>query len=86
VWEGDELPEVELDGGRRLPKTVLDLSGMELGLSEDGSPSWLDRTTHLRDRDDLGPFRLGYLEALLRVADWRGSAEGDLRRAGRLDP
>jgi CRISPR-associated endonuclease/helicase Cas3 len=50
---------------------------MELGLSAAGS-SWLERMLALRDRD--GPFRLAYLEALLRVADWRASAkerEGD---------
>ncbi len=27
----------------------------------------------LRDGPDLGPFRLAYLEALVRIADWRAS-------------
>lgn len=72
VWEGDELRSAELGGGVILPKTRLDLSYMELGESELG-PSWLARTLALRDHSSLGPFRLAFLEALLRVADWRGS-------------
>ncbi|NIP67094.1 hypothetical protein GWN63_03420 [Candidatus Bathyarchaeota archaeon] len=51
----------------------LDLSPMELGISPTGEPSWLDRVMRLRDREDLGLFKLGYLEALLRIADWKGS-------------
>ncbi|HEX9302755.1 MAG TPA: hypothetical protein VF959_10435 [Casimicrobiaceae bacterium] len=29
----------------------------------------------LPEREGLGPFRLTYLEALLRAADWRASRE-----------
>jgi CRISPR-associated endonuclease/helicase Cas3 len=28
----------------------------------------------LRDREDLGPFRLAFCEAAVRSADWRASA------------
>jgi CRISPR-associated endonuclease/helicase Cas3 len=44
---------------------------MKMGTGEHG-PSWLARTVALRDR--LGPFRLAYLETILRAADARASA------------
>lgn len=72
IWEGDTLPEFDLGGGQRLPKTSLNLSYMEFGESALGA-SWLARMLSLRDNPSLGPFRLAYLEALLRVADWRAS-------------
>ena len=39
---------------------------------------WRTRMGVLLDRKDLGPFRLGFLEALVRMADWRGSANGEV--------
>lgn len=71
LWDGDELPAADLGGGLEIPATKLDLSFMELGEGPRG-PSWLGRTIVLRD--ELGSFRLAYLEALMRVADWRASA------------
>ena len=85
VWEGDTIPRVELDAVNFVPESVLDLSIMELGMHEDGEPTWLDRTTRLRDGEDLGLFKLGYMEALLRVADWRGSGRDYLAEHGRVD-
>lgn len=87
VWEGDELPSVELGNGLTVPKTELDLGLMELGervLNCESKPSWLARVLQLRDeldgeRPKYGPFRLCYLETLLRVADWRGSKAGEQR-------
>ena len=73
VWEGDELPEVDLGGGTVSPKTILNLVYMELGESETTGPSWLARMLALRDAPNLGLFRLAFLESLLRVADWRAS-------------
>lgn len=69
VADGDSLPEVKTPIGT-IPATSLNLAGMELG----ADPSWSDVVLRLRDASDLGPFRLGFLEALLRVADWRASA------------
>lgn len=72
VWEGDELGPIPLDG-TQIPALRLDLSVMEVGRGPDGRPSWAERV--LRLRDALGPFRLAFLETLLRVADWQASAE-----------
>jgi CRISPR-associated endonuclease/helicase Cas3 len=75
VSEGDMLPETVLGGGVVMPATTLRLSFMDLGSDEETGPSWLARTLALRD--GLGPFRLAFLEALLRVADWRASRNGE---------
>lgn len=79
IWDGDILPAVTLGDGTAVPETTLSLHLMELGGTE-GEPSWLERMLALRDR--CGPFRLAYLEALLRVADWRASAKERENHAG----
>jgi CRISPR-associated endonuclease/helicase Cas3 len=71
IWHGDKLPAVPL-GEFTTPEVSLDLSFMQMGEGQHG-PSWLARTVGLRDR--LGPFRLGFLETLLRAADERASRE-----------
>jgi CRISPR-associated endonuclease/helicase Cas3 len=68
VWHGDLLPPVDLPDGSRVGPVELDLSPMLLG-----EGSWLERTLALRDDPTIGPFRLAYLEALVRIADWRAS-------------
>ncbi len=75
VWDGDVLPAVVVPGGR-LPDVSVDLSVMEMGDGGPGRPSWTRRMLELRDRADLGPFRLAFLEALVRLADWRASERG----------
>lgn len=68
VLDGDDLPPVETPLGRT-PSVSLDLAPMELGADD----SWVDSALALRDDPALGPFRLGLLEAVLRMADWRAS-------------
>ena len=72
IHDGDALPSVDLGGGVVAPKVTLSLEPTELGTSKDGQPSWLERSLRLRDR--FGPFRLAFLEALLRAADMRASS------------
>ena len=73
VWEGDELPPFALDGNEHWEGGSLLLSIMELGWDEVSRESWTERTRELLAQ--LGPFRLAWLETLLRVADWRASAK-----------
>jgi len=70
VHDGDVLPNVDLGAGVVVPEQTLSLACMELGGGGEG-PSWADRT--LRLLEELGPFRLAYVEMLVRVADWRAS-------------
>ncbi len=72
VWEGDELPAVDLGAGESWTGGVLSLSVMELGEDDQSGASWTERTRSLLDQ--YGPFRLALLESLLRIADWRASA------------
>jgi CRISPR-associated endonuclease/helicase Cas3 len=71
------LPEVDLGTGEKSLPVTIDLSLMSLGESASGQASWLTRVLTLRD--SFGPFRLSFLETLVRVADWRGSEAGDRR-------
>lgn len=64
VCDGDALPEVKTPVGV-LQACELDLAEMELG------GGWSAAALGLLE--ELGPFRLAYLEALVRVADWRAS-------------
>lgn len=82
VWEGDNVPSVKITEDRVVPETSLKLDYMGIGLTDRGEPSWLQRMINLRDGYELGPFRLGYLEAITRVSDWRASikeSRGDYR-------
>lgn len=74
LHEGDALPAVVLPGNKTSPAFAINLDLMALGESETTGPSWLSRVLQLRDHAEFGPFRLAFLETLLRIADWRGSA------------
>lgn len=70
VWEGDELPEVAIGNRDRSAPVTVSLERMTLGEGPEGA-SWSTRTARLLE--ELGPFRLAWLEALVRIADWRAS-------------
>lgn len=77
VHQGDTLPPVTL-GDTDMPGVILDLDIMNLGDGEHG-PSWSARSQALLA--EHGPFKLAWLETLLRIADWRASAdEGRLKK------
>jgi len=75
VWDGDQLPSVNLGDSTLAQSVALSLEPMELGLGERepfvDQPSWAERCLNLRDT--LGPFKLAFLETLLRAADGRAS-------------
>lgn len=70
VWEGDALPAVDLGDKIQSQQLILTLAYMGIGEGPHGA-SWLERTLKLRD--EYGPFRLAWMETLVRVADWRGT-------------
>jgi CRISPR-associated endonuclease/helicase Cas3 len=70
VHEGDELKALSFDG-EHSEQIDLRLDLMELGLSNMGR-SWTERVQSLIETH--GPFRLAWLETLVRIADWRASA------------
>ena len=71
VTNPETLPAVALGEKFCIPETELDLSIARIGLGDHGRRSWLDRTLELLNW--LGPFRLAYLEAIIRAADMRAS-------------
>ncbi len=76
IWDGDRLPSFDIGEGP-LPSLDLDLSIMAIGETGDGRPSWLQRALDLLGT--LGPFKLAYLEAIVRLADWHASHAGAAR-------
>ena len=78
VWEDDELPPFDLTGGERWEGGGLTLSVMELGWDEVTRESWTERTRNLLAR--YGPFRLAWMETLVRIADWRASNKEQEKR------
>lgn len=78
IAEGDTLPAAQIATGCQVPPVTLSLESLSLGLNGGNAMSWIDRVIRLRD--SLGPFRLAYLETLLRAADERASAQPNLER------
>ena len=72
VWEGDETPKFNLDDSTPVNGWTVDLDCMVLG-NEKGSKSWLAKSIELRDDPSIGPFRLAFLEAIMKAADERAS-------------
>jgi CRISPR-associated endonuclease/helicase Cas3 len=76
VREGSATLPVELPDGRMLPARRLSVAATRLGAG-----SLADRALWLRDRADLGLFRLVFCEAVVRCADWKASASPGGRHA-----
>jgi CRISPR-associated endonuclease/helicase Cas3 len=72
VTEGDSTLAATLPDGTGVPARTLTLDPTRLGA--DGLTA---RALRLRDRADVGPFRLAFLEAVVRAADWIASASYD---------
>jgi CRISPR-associated endonuclease/helicase Cas3 len=70
VMDGSSTIGFALDG-RQLPAVTLSLHP-----TTHGAGSLTSRALGLRDRADLGPFRLAFCEAVVRAADWQASANG----------
>jgi CRISPR-associated endonuclease/helicase Cas3 len=96
IWQGDSLPETALGNGEDGLAIVapqvseIDVTPMRMG-SIDGHPSWSQRMLSLRDshrghatqEDSFGPFKLAFLEAILRAADMRASKAAEQRTLAR---
>ena len=70
-FDGEETPALRVAEGELAPSQV-DLSLFAAGRND----SWTDQALALIE--ELGPFRLAYLETLVRMADWRASASLEL--------
>lgn len=75
IDDGERLLACSLGGGVVRGEMVIALEPAKLGCGRDGAGSWTDRVLKLRN--ELGPFRLAYLEMLLRIADETASARAE---------
>lgn len=74
IQDGEKMPAVHIADDLDVPEFPLDLRHFFVGVGEAGPAEvWDDRVLRLRD-ETVGPFRLAYLETLVRLADWRASA------------
>jgi CRISPR-associated endonuclease/helicase Cas3 len=79
IDDGEALLACSLGGGVACPETPVWLEVAKLGAAESDGASWTERV--LRLRDELGPFRLAYLEMLMRVADETASVRAEKEAA-----
>ena len=75
IEDSEILLKCSLGADVEREETVISLDSAKLGRLQGGAASWTDRV--LRLRDELGPFRLAYLEMLLRIADETASARAE---------
>lgn len=73
VIDGDVVDSVDLGDGWKSPPTTVNLDFSHMGLTAEGQASWSERTQRLLH--EYGPFRLAWLEMLVRIADWRASTQ-----------
>jgi len=60
---------------------MLPARALSLAATRIGPGSLTGRARRLRDRADLGLFRLAFYEAVVRCADWKASDSPGTRRA-----
>lgn len=75
VEDGDEVASTQLalaDGAEAIGPLTLHLDAANVGASPRYGASWAERVESLLGIH--GPFKLAFLETLLRCADWRASA------------
>ena len=70
IEKQDTLDQIKIDG-ETFQKTKINMAIANMGYSNGGS--WTSRVLKLLDK--YGPFKLGYMEALLRIADINASKE-----------
>ena len=70
--DGDVLPKF-CSKVVSIEETHIDMSMANIGRDKSGNPSWVERAITLRDK--YGPFRLSYMEMLIRRADWLASSK-----------
>jgi len=63
-----------------VPETFIDMRMAAVGRGPNNEPSWTERVMELLD--EYGPFKLAYLEALIRRADWFASEKENDGRYG----
>lgn len=76
VRDGESTLPAELPDGQTLPARPVSLAATKIGPG-----SLTGRALRLRDRADLGLFRLAFYEAVVRCADWKASAHPGGSRA-----
>jgi CRISPR-associated endonuclease/helicase Cas3 len=79
IDDGESLLACSLGAGVEREETTVWLESARLGRAQDAAESWTERVLRLRDK--LGPFRLAYLEMLLRIADETASARAEKEAA-----
>jgi CRISPR-associated endonuclease/helicase Cas3 len=77
ISEADRLFAARLGGNVERSAVVLSLEPTKMGAGKEGARAWSDRVLDLIEM--YGPFRLAYLEMLLRVADERASEKAEKR-------
>jgi len=73
IRDGEPIPGASLGDATTFAAFQAHLELFDVG-SRDGRPTWAERVDGLCRNREIGPFRLAYLESLLRIADWRASA------------
>lgn len=71
VWDGDYIKKVNLPG-KEICDITLNLDIVELGETKSGN-SWIKRIWDVINDQNVGVFRLAFLESILRASDQRAS-------------